>query len=277
MTRKYLQLRPQPPTRNCYATRTSLVSVIVDVLHVVQVTVSLVSIHGRHQDHRAASLDSVTPDCLGRHAGRCIARFFLSTTAYPLRRWLYRSFLSPADATSAAQLAASLVSFSRRRQACRATRFIARFFLYPTPCSPRHSLHRSFLSLADALPAVPLAASLVSFTRRRHARAARCIAAFFLFPTSCRPCRSLYRSLLSLGDTLPVAPLAESLVPFSRRRHARSAARYTARFFLFSTPCPPRRSLNRSFLSPADDTPAAPLVAPCVSFSFRRLVGRATR
>jgi hypothetical protein len=34
-----------------------------------------------------------------------------------------------------------------------------------TPWPPCHSLNRSFLSLADVLPAAPLAASFVSFSR----------------------------------------------------------------------------------------------------------------
>jgi hypothetical protein len=56
---------------------------------------------------------------------------------------------------------------------------------------------------------------------------------------------------------IPAAPLAESLVSFSCRGHAR---RYTS-----------RAALNRSFLSLADDMPAAiptaPLAESLVSFA----------
>jgi hypothetical protein len=122
---------------------------------------------------------------------------------------LDRSFLSPADARSAASLGASRVSFSRRRLTRRATRFIPRFFLCLTPCPPRRSLHGSFLYPADAMPAAQLVASLFSSTCRRLARGAtRCIARFFLPPTSCPPRRSLNRSFLALADTLPAVPLA---------------------------------------------------------------------
>jgi hypothetical protein len=191
---------------------------------------------------------------------------------------LYLSFLSLADALPAAPLveslvsslvdvlpaaplAALLVSFSSRRLARRAARCIACFFLLPTSCPPRRSLHCLFRSLLDVLPAAPLAALRVSF--------------------SCRPLapprRSLHRSFLSLVDVLPAAPLAESLVSFSCRRHARRAARSVARFFLLSTSCPPRRSLNRSFLSLVDATPAAPLAASLVSVSCRRVARCAAR
>jgi hypothetical protein len=126
----------------------------------------------------------------------------------------------------AALLAASLVSFSCRRLARHAARWIAGFFCLSTSCLPRRSLYRSFLSLADVLPVSLHAVSLVSDTRRRVARrTAPCIARFFLLPTSCPPRRSLYHSFLSLADVLLAAPLAVSLVSFSCRRLARSAAR----------------------------------------------------
>jgi hypothetical protein len=63
------------------------------------------------------------------------------------------------------------------------------------PHSRCRSLNRSFLSLADVLPAVPLAVSLVSHRS-----------------TSCPPRRSLNRLFLSIFDALPAAPLAVSLV-----------------------------------------------------------------
>jgi hypothetical protein len=102
----------------------------------------------------------------------CIARFFLLMTPGPRRRSLHRSFLSLADVLPAAPLPESPVSLSRRRLARRAARGIARSFLLPTSGPPRPSLNRSFLFLADTLPAAPLAASLVSFSCRRLARSA---------------------------------------------------------------------------------------------------------
>jgi hypothetical protein len=120
--------------------------------------------------------------------------------------------------------------------------------------------------------------SFVSFSCRRLARrAARCITCVFLFTTTCLLRRLLNCPFVSPADNMPAVPLTESLVSFSRRRHTRRAARCIARFFLFSTPCPSRRSLNRSFLSPADNTPAVTLAKSLVSFSFRRLAHRAAR
>jgi hypothetical protein len=148
--------------------------------------------------------------------------------------------------------------------------------LVSVSCPPCCSLNRMFLSLVDVVPATPrrsLNNSFLSLARR----AAHCIALFFLLPTSCPPCRSLYRSFLSPTDALPAAPLAESLVCFSFRRLARRAARCIARLFLLTTPRPPRRLLNRSFVSPADATPAAPLTESLVSLSFRRLARRTAR
>jgi hypothetical protein len=135
---------------------------------------------------------------------RCITRFFQSSTTFPPRRSrcrsflsladacpahfipcflylsmtcppcrsLHRSFLSLADDIPAVPLAASLVSFSCRRLACRAARCITRFSLLPTSCPPCRSLHRSFFSLADVLPAAPLAELLVAFSCRLLARRA---------------------------------------------------------------------------------------------------------
>jgi hypothetical protein len=136
-------------------------------------------------------------------------------------------------------------------------------------------LYRSFLSLADHLPAAPLAASLVSFTRQGLARrAARCIARFFLLPTTCPPCCSLNRSFLSLADDLPAAPLAASLVLFTRSGLPRRAARCIARFFHLPTSCPLCRSLYRLFFPLVDDLPPALLAAPLVSFTRRGLTSR---
>jgi hypothetical protein len=138
------------------------------------------------------------------------------STSCPPRRSLTRSFLSLADVLPAAPLVVSPVFFTRRRLSHRAAVCIARFFLLPMTYPPRRSLHHSFVSLADFLPAVPLVAYLVSFTRRRLARrAARCVTRFFLLLTSCAPRLSLHRSFLSLADTLPAAPLAEPLVSLS--------------------------------------------------------------
>jgi hypothetical protein len=168
--------------------------------------------------------------------------FVLLPTTCPLCCSLNRSFLSlPGDLPTAPR-AASLVSLTPRGLARRAIRCITHCFLSPTSCPSRRALNRSFLSLADDLPAVPLAGSLVASTRRRLARrAARCIARLFLL------------------TTLPAAPFAVSLLALSRRRLARRAARGIARFFRLPTTCPPCRLLNHSFLSPAGNTPAAPL------------------
>jgi hypothetical protein len=172
-------------------------------------------------------------------AARCIARFIRLLTSCPPRCSLHHSFLSPADATAAAPLAESLVSFFCRRLARRVARFITRFFLPSTPRPPYRLRNRSFLSLFDALPAVRLAASLVSCSRRRHVRrAACCIARFFLPPTT--------------------------RLPTSRPR---SRSRYHSFLSRAPTCCPRRRSLNRSFLSLADALPAAPLAASLVCFS----------
>jgi hypothetical protein len=75
---------------------------------------------------------------------------------------MYRSFLSPADVLPAIPLDVSLLSCSRRRLARRAAPCIACFFLLPTSCPPYRLLNRSFLSLADVMPAAPLAASGVT-------------------------------------------------------------------------------------------------------------------
>jgi hypothetical protein len=110
-----------------------------------------------------------------------------------------------------------------------------------------------FLSAADNMRAAPLAESLISFSCGRLARrAAYWIARFFLPPTTHPPCRLLNRSFLSPADDTPAAPLTESLVSSSRRRHARRAAYWIARFFLPPTTRPPRRLMNRSFLALAD-------------------------
>jgi hypothetical protein len=119
---------------------------------------------------------------------------------------------------------------------------------------PRRSLHCPFRYAADATPAAPLAASLVSFSCRRPLApplaislvfltgqplaygAARCIAPFFLPPTPRSPHRSLSRLFFSPANLLPAAPLAESLVSFSRRRHAGHATRCITRFCLQPSP-----------------------------------------
>jgi hypothetical protein len=133
-------------------------------------------------------------------------------------------------------------------------------FLPPMLRPPHRSLNRSFLALADTLPAVPLAESLLSSSCRHLARrAAGVIAVFFLLPTPYPPRRLLHRSFPPLADFL------------SR------AGGCIIRFFLFPTACPSRRSLHRSFLSPADATSAAPLAASFVSFSYRRVGRRAVR
>jgi hypothetical protein len=169
-------------------------------------------------------------------------------TSCPPRRALHRSFLSLADILPAVSLAASLVSladvlpaapldaplvsFCCRRLARRSARCIACFFLSSTFCPPRCSVHRSFLSLVDVLPAAPLAASLV----------------FFQFSTFCPPRCLLHRSFLSLVDVLPAAPLAVWLVSPNGQR----VSRCVSRFFLLLTSCALCHSLHRSFLSLVD-------------------------
>jgi hypothetical protein len=92
---------------------------------------------------------------------------------------------------------------------------------------------------------------------------------------ACPPCRSQYRSFLSVADVLPAAPLAAALVSFSCQRFARRAVRCIARFFFLSTSCPQRRSLHHSFLCLDNGLPAAPLAVPLVSFSCQGFARRA--
>jgi hypothetical protein len=90
------------------------------------------------------------------------------STSCPLLRSLHRLILSVVDVLPAAPLAASLVSFPRRRLARCSAPCIARLFLVHTSASPpRRSRNPSFLSVVEVFPAVPLAVSLVSFTRRQ--------------------------------------------------------------------------------------------------------------
>jgi hypothetical protein len=193
----------------------------------------------------AASLVYFCCRRLSRCAALWIARFFLSPTAFPPLRSQRCVFLSLVEVLPAVPLAVSLVSFSCRRLGRRAARCIACFVHSLRSCPRRHSQYRSFLSLADDLPAAPLTAS------------------------PCPPCRSLHRSFLSPADATPAALLAASLVSFSRRRHARRATRCIARFFLPRTTRTPRRLLNRSFHSLFDALPAAPLAEALVCFSRR--------
>jgi hypothetical protein len=109
--------------------------------------------------------------------------------ACPPRSSVDRLFLSLVNDLADVPLAESLVSFACRRLAHRAAHWIACFFPPSTSCSPRRSpnhlflrlltacparrsLHRLFVLLVNVLPAASLAASLVSFTRRRLARRA---------------------------------------------------------------------------------------------------------
>jgi hypothetical protein len=98
-------------------------------------------------------------------------------------------------------------------------------------------LYRLFLSPVDVLPA------------------ARRIACYFHSATCCPSRCSLRRLFHSLVDVLPAAPLANSLVSFPRRRLACRGAHCIVCFFS-STAYPPRRSLNRLFLSLVDGMPA---------------------
>jgi hypothetical protein len=212
----------------------------------------------------ALSPVSFTSRGLARRAACRIACFSPLLTSCPPRCSLHSSFLCLVDVLPTAPLAAQLVSFSCQRFARRAARCITCFFLLLTSCPLRRSLHRSFLSLADILPAVPPAVSLVCSSCRRLAhRAVRCIARFFLFLTSCPPCRSC----LSVGDVLPAALLAASLVSFSCQRFACPAVRFIARFFFLSTSCPQHHSLYGSFLPLVDVFLAVPIAASLVSFS----------
>jgi hypothetical protein len=74
---------------------------------------------------------------------------------------------------------------------------------------PPHLAEFLFPSLVDVLPVAPLAVSLVSLAcRRLSRRAARRVACFPHWSTSCPLCCSLHRLLLSLVDISPAAPLA---------------------------------------------------------------------
>jgi hypothetical protein len=156
---------------------------------------------------------------------------------------LNRSFVSPADATPAAPLTASLV-----------------------------------LSLVDILSAALFAASLVSFSRRRHARrGGHCIALFFLLTTPWPPGCSLHRSFLSLADVLHALSLAESLLSLTCRCLARGAAHCNSCFVLLSTSCPWRRSPHHLFPSLVDVLAAVPITESLVSCSCARLSHRVAR
>jgi hypothetical protein len=85
------------------------------------------------------------------------------------------------------------------------------------------------------------------------------------------PRQLMNRRFLSPADDTHAVPLAESLVSFSRRSLARHGARCVTCLFLLTMSYPPRRSLNRSFLSLADALPGAPLVVSFVCFSRRRI------
>jgi hypothetical protein len=102
---------------------------------------------------------------------------------YPWCRWLYRSFLSPADNMSAAMLTEPLVfSLADDLSATPLAATVVSFFRSLTTFRPCHLLNRPFLSLADSLP----------------------------------PYRELHRSFLTRSDDIRVAPIAVSLVSFSR-------------------------------------------------------------
>jgi hypothetical protein len=103
----------------------------------------------------AASLVSFTCPPLASRAARCFSCFFLLSLSCQPRRSLNRLFPSLADDLSAAPLAALAVSFTSRGVSRGAAHCIARSFLLLSSCAPRWSLHRSFLSLADVLPATP--------------------------------------------------------------------------------------------------------------------------
>jgi hypothetical protein len=121
-------------------------------------------------------------------------------------------------------------------------------------CPPCRTPYCSFLFLVYNLLAVPHAASLVSFTGRRVARRSPyrlLLSLGDVLPSRC----SLRRLFHSLVDVLPAAPLANSLVSFPRRRLACRGAHCIVCFFS-STAYPPRRSLNRLFLSLVDGMPA---------------------
>jgi hypothetical protein len=163
-------------------------------------------------------------------------------------------------------------------------------------------LRQLFLVLVDVRPAVLLATSLISFSRRRHShRAVHYITRFYHSPTTFPSCCSQYRvfrslvevlpaallavlilsfswgrlvrgsahphrSFLSLADILPAARYAGSLVSFTRRDFPRCAARCIVCFLHSLRSFPPCRSLHRSFLSDADVLPAAPLAVSLVTF-----------
>jgi hypothetical protein len=135
-----------------------------------------------------------------------------------------------------------------------------------------------FQSSTSCLHAMPLAASLVTFTGRHPTRrATRSIAGSFHASTSSPPRHLLHRLFLSLRHVLPAVPLAASLVAFTGRHPTRLAARSIAGSFHASTSCPPRHLLHRLFLSLRHVLPAVPLAASLVAFTGRHPIGRAAR
>jgi hypothetical protein len=147
-----------------------------------------------------------------------------------------------------------------------------------TSYPPGRLLNRSILSRADDTPSASIAESLVYFPFRCLAhRTARDIARFFLPPMTCLLPRLRNRSFLSRFNTLPAAPLPESLVSSSRRRHSRHAACRNACFLLVSTPCPPRCLPNHSFLSRFNVLPDVPLAESLISCARRRPTPSAAR
>jgi hypothetical protein len=253
----------------------------------------------------AASFVFCTHWYLARPAARCIAYFFHSSTSCPPPRcWLHRLFVLLVNVLPAASLAASLVSFLRRRLACRATHCVAHFSWLSTSCPLRCLLDRLFLSLVDLFSAAPLRRSLDLSSllhRRLVRRAAHCNACLFRLSMSCLPRCWLHRLFVLLVDVLPAVPLAASLLSFLRRRLACRATHCVARFFLVVevlpasrlagslayftclplpphathwiaclfhlwTSCPSCRSLYRLFLSLVNGMPPTPLVGLLVSF-----------
>jgi hypothetical protein len=160
IARFFLLPTPRVPCRSLYR----LFFSPVNLLHTAPLAESLVSFSFPRLAHRAAC---------------CIACFSHRTTGCPQRRSLNISFLSLFDGLTAAPLAGSLDSFCCRHHACHAARCIACFSHRSTSYPQRRSLNRSFLSLFHALPAAPLAASLVHLTGQPLARGTACCIACF--------------------------------------------------------------------------------------------------
>jgi hypothetical protein len=119
----------------------------------------------------------------------------------------------------------------------------------------RRSVYHSFDSLVNVLPAISLTESFLSFSYRRLTHCtSHCITFFVFLPMTCSPCCSLHRSLLSPADATPATLLAVTFVTLCCRCLIHRTAHCITCFVHLPSSCSPRRSMYRSFLSPADPT-----------------------